>query len=122
MDLSEWVERPTCSVGRLQIPVGDSAKISPCVQCSCTREGVSTAVYFDGNSVAVRFFTQFLSVVPQPVCQSLRVTNCVQLTESTDLRALLADDVCRVQCAFLLRGDPARDVSDDALQRLQPVR
>ncbi|XP_034244219.1 uncharacterized protein LOC117646942 [Thrips palmi] len=94
MDLSEWVERPTCNVGRLEIPVGDSAKLSPCVQCSCTREG--------------------------PVCQSLRVTNCVQLTESTDLRALLADDVCRVQCAFLLRAAPKHALGeDDALQRLQ---
>ncbi|XP_026292684.2 uncharacterized protein LOC113217054 [Frankliniella occidentalis] len=97
VDLTEWKERPKCSVGRQEIPVGDSAKISPCVECSCTREG--------------------------PVCQSLRVTNCVSLVERADLRAVLRDDVCRVQCAFLLRPDVLGPLgqplgADDALQSL----
>ena len=60
----------------------------------------------------------------QPVCQSLRVSNCVQLAEKSDLRAVLQDDVCKVQCAFLLRAVPAHLLGDGPLgdDALQPLR
>ena len=42
----------------------------------------------------------------QPQCQSLRV-NCQQLLTDVGRDAILADSVCRVQCAFLVNPAPA---------------
>jgi len=74
----------------------------------------------------------------QPTCQSLRIPNCLALAEAPDLSAVLNDNVCRVQCAFLLQSLPAlnagvlaegsaiESVGDadgaDAGESLQPLR
>ena len=48
----------------------------------------------------------FLPLDEQPQCQSLRV-NCQQLLTEVGRDAILADNVCRVQCAFLVNPAPA---------------
>ena len=43
IDLDLWKERVSCSVGSLTIDIGSAERVSPCVMCTCTKEGVSTA-------------------------------------------------------------------------------
>ena len=42
LDLELWKERLSCTVGHTTIHVGSAERISPCVMCTCTTEGVST--------------------------------------------------------------------------------
>lgn len=55
----------------------------------------------------------------QPQCQSLRV-NCQQLLSEVGRDALLADNVCRVQCAFLVNPAPAAPAPAPQPQPQQP--
>lgn len=43
---------------------------------------------------------------PQLVCQSLKVSNCFQLASKYTMETVLADSVCKVQCAFAFRAYP----------------
>jgi hypothetical protein len=49
LDLEVWKERLSCTVGHTTINVGSAERISPCVMCTCTTEGVS--VYFRGTMI-----------------------------------------------------------------------
>ncbi len=49
LDLSLWKERVTCRVGEVSIETGHARRVSPCVMCTCTKEG--------------------------PLCQSLKIEN-----------------------------------------------
>lgn len=80
VDLQLWRERVSCSVGALTIDVGTAQRVSPCVMCTCTKEG--------------------------PVCQSLKVDNCYHLANSYSPEDILGDHVCKVQCAFAFRALP----------------
>lgn len=40
IDLELWKERVSCTVGSTNIEIGKADRISPCVMCTCTREGV----------------------------------------------------------------------------------
>nr|CAD7199365.1 unnamed protein product [Timema douglasi] len=40
LDLDLWKERLSCTVGHTLIDVGSAERISPCVMCTCTTEGV----------------------------------------------------------------------------------
>ncbi|XP_064466102.1 uncharacterized protein LOC135377535 [Ornithodoros turicata] len=80
LDLEEWKERFSCTVGKITIDVGAAERISPCVMCTCTKEG--------------------------PLCQSLRINNCFLLAKSFSKNYILADHVCKVQCAFAFRALP----------------
>lgn len=55
----------------------------------------------------------------QPQCQSLRV-NCQQLLTEVGRDAILADSVCRVQCAFLVNPTPAAPAPAPAPQAPAP--
>ncbi|XP_066966367.1 uncharacterized protein [Macrobrachium rosenbergii] len=80
VNLELWKERVSCTVGRTNINIGAAERISPCVMCTCTKEG--------------------------PVCQSLKVDNCFHLAQSYSPEAILNDHVCKVQCAFAFRAFP----------------
>ncbi|RZF47556.1 hypothetical protein LSTR_LSTR009092 [Laodelphax striatellus] len=78
LDLSAWKDRASCSVGSVTIDIGATEHVSPCVTCTCTKEG--------------------------PICQSLRIANCFHLANSFSADAVLNDTVCKVQCAFVFRA------------------
>ena len=59
----------------------DAKRVSPCVMCTCTKEG--------------------------PLCQSLKIENCFHLAQSFTPKAILNDHVCKVQCAFAFRAFPS---------------
>nr|XP_045625957.1 uncharacterized protein LOC123775117 isoform X1 [Procambarus clarkii] len=80
VNLELWKERVSCGVGRTNIEIGGAERISPCVMCTCTKEG--------------------------PVCQSLKIDNCFHLAQSYSPEAILNDHVCKVQCAFAFRAFP----------------
>uniref|UniRef100_A0A6A7FZ72 Peroxidasin-like protein n=1 Tax=Hirondellea gigas TaxID=1518452 RepID=A0A6A7FZ72_9CRUS len=80
INLELWKERVSCSVGSTNIDIGAADRISPCVMCTCTKEG--------------------------PICQSLKVDNCFHLAQSYSPEAILNDHVCKVQCAFAFRAFP----------------
>ncbi|CAG0923981.1 unnamed protein product, partial [Notodromas monacha] len=80
IDFSTWQERQDCNVGRTNIDVGAADRISPCVMCTCTKEG--------------------------PICQSLKIDNCFHLARSFSPQDILEDHVCKVQCAFAFRAFP----------------
>ncbi|CAL1280221.1 unnamed protein product [Larinioides sclopetarius] len=90
-DLSMWKEKTSCDHqmegGRINIPMGHSHRISPCVTCSCTKEGM--------------------------VCQSLKISNCFQLASTYTRETILEDDVCKVQCAFAFRAYPQFETNLD---------
>jgi hypothetical protein len=41
LDLDLWKERVDCEVKGKNITVGSAQRVSPCVMCTCTKEGVS---------------------------------------------------------------------------------
>ncbi|KAG8228883.1 hypothetical protein J437_LFUL007620 [Ladona fulva] len=81
IDLSHWKQRRSCSIGGQNIETGAALRTSPCVMCTCTAEG--------------------------PICQSLKIGNCFQLAHSFSADAILTDDVCKVQCAYVFRALPS---------------
>ncbi|XP_040565059.1 uncharacterized protein [Lepeophtheirus salmonis] len=81
LDLDLWKERVMCKVGDIHIDTGDARRVSPCVMCTCTKEG--------------------------PLCQSLKIENCFHLAQSFSPKAILEDHVCKVQCAFAFRAFPS---------------
>ncbi|XP_071043918.1 uncharacterized protein [Parasteatoda tepidariorum] len=83
IDLEQWKERVSCTVGKVTIDVGSADRISPCVMCTCTKEG--------------------------PICQSLRINNCIHLASTYSKESVLNDHVCKVQCAFAFRALPQVD-------------
>ena len=86
IDLELWKERVSCTVGSTNIEVGKADRISPCVMCTCTREGVSYRSYETDiwwNYINVIYFTAHLPVTEggqllptgpdfQPGCNSER--------------------------------------------------
>ncbi|KAG8198386.1 hypothetical protein JTE90_021631 [Oedothorax gibbosus] len=85
IDLDQWKERVSCTVGKVTIDVGSADRISPCVMCTCTKEG--------------------------PICQSLRINNCLHLASTYSKESVLADHVCKVQCAYAFRAFPQVDIA-----------
>ena len=41
INLELWKEQVSCNVGKTEIDIGGASRISPCVMCTCTKEGVS---------------------------------------------------------------------------------
>ncbi|KAG8175633.1 hypothetical protein JTE90_001062 [Oedothorax gibbosus] len=86
IDLRFWRDHKSCDYvtddgnRRINVIMGHSHRISPCVTCSCTKEGM--------------------------VCQSMKISNCFQLATSYTREKILEDDVCKVQCAFAFRAYP----------------
>ncbi|XP_063866938.1 heme peroxidase 2-like [Scylla paramamosain] len=80
VNLELWKERVSCGVGKTNIDISGAERISPCVMCTCTKEG--------------------------PVCQSLKIDNCFHLAQSYSPESILNDHVCKVQCAFAFRAFP----------------
>ena len=68
---------------------GDAKRVSPCVMCTCTKEG--------------------------PLCQSLKIENCFHLAQSFTPKAILNDHVCKVQCAFAFRAFPSVKTGDNKI-------
>lgn len=58
-----------------------------------------------------------LQLQQQPICNSLKVKNCLNLSKSYSRDEILADSVCKVQCSFALRILPQferKPLSNDA--------
>lgn len=108
IDFSHWAERGSrCNINNKLIEAGKTEQISPCVSCVCTKEGVRTCT---GVSVMWSLLTFiFFPSFSQPICNSMRVKNCLSLTNSFSRQEILQDSVCKVQCAFALRLVPAID-------------
>ncbi|XP_067144092.1 uncharacterized protein [Centruroides vittatus] len=85
IDLSKWKESVSCDVGNVEIEIGKAGRVSPCIMCTCSKEG--------------------------PLCQSLKVTNCYKLASTYSKEAILADNVCKVQCTYAFRAFPHINVS-----------
>ncbi|GAV03930.1 hypothetical protein RvY_14293-2 [Ramazzottius varieornatus] len=84
LDLSLWKESSSCNVSGITIQLGRSAKVSPCLSCTCTKEG--------------------------PFCQSVVIRNCRKLMEQFPLSDLMSDSICRAQCLPIFRIEK-KDVS-----------
>jgi len=80
INLELWKEQVSCTVGSTDIEIGGANRVSPCVMCTCTKEG--------------------------PICQSLKIDNCFHLAQSYSPELILNDHVCKVQCAFAFRAFP----------------
>ena len=91
VDLELWKERVSCTVGATNIEVGKADRISPCVMCTCTKEGVRIAAVI----VRLEFSLDTLVFVrnAQPICQSLKIVNCFQLAQTFSPAAILNDHV-----------------------------
>ncbi|KPM04939.1 heme peroxidase-like protein 1 [Sarcoptes scabiei] len=86
MDLTKWRDfERSCHVGDKMIASGKSQRISPCVNCVCTLEGV--------------------------FCQSIRVENCQQLLFSFTIQQIQSDRSCLVQCAYSIRNNQLQQSS-----------
>ncbi|BET01861.1 Animal haem peroxidase [Nesidiocoris tenuis] len=75
MDLEPWRESPACSVKGVSIDVGRTSNTSPCVTCTCTKEGA--------------------------ICQSVKVKNCVSLLHKFGADEVAKDTSCKVQCLYV---------------------
>ncbi|CAG2119679.1 unnamed protein product [Medioppia subpectinata] len=90
IDLTQWRERGnSCVVNNRVLAIGRADRISPCVNCICTFEGIR--------------------------CQSLRINDCNELFSSHSRQDILNDSVCKVQCAFSfghnMRSQQSRRIS-----------
>ncbi|OXA60413.1 Peroxidasin [Folsomia candida] len=80
LDFDWWTDRVECIVKGKSIKVGAALRVSPCVMCTCTKEG--------------------------PLCQSMKINNCVRLSRLYEARELVEDHVCKVQCALVFKVFP----------------
>ncbi|XP_035204868.1 uncharacterized protein LOC118179818 [Stegodyphus dumicola] len=91
LDLSHWKDKTSCHLNTgdegFTVAMGHSHRISPCVTCSCTKEGM--------------------------ICQSMKITNCFELASTYTRELILKDDVCKVQCAFAFRAYPQFETNLD---------
>jgi len=79
INLNMWKdEAHKCKVDGIDIPLGQSRRISPCTSCTCTRDNAE--------------------------CQSLRVNNCKQLIAEVGVEAVRRDNICKTQCSFALNS------------------
>ncbi|CAH1398171.1 unnamed protein product [Nezara viridula] len=77
IDLTHWKERASCFIENVSIDTGRTINISPCVSCTCTKEG--------------------------PICQSIKVKNCISLLHNYTPDAVANDTVCKVQCLYIFK-------------------
>ena len=80
VDLELWKERVSCTVGATNIEVGKADRISPCVMCTCTKEGVTQS--FNSILLNIRLinyrlcWTAYLSVTEDrqllPTCTNVQ--------------------------------------------------
>lgn len=77
LDFQLWQDAGICNISEVSIAVGSSARITPCMTCTCTKEG--------------------------PFCQSVAVRNCRTLLNNFPISALMGDDVCKTQCSSFLK-------------------
>uniref|UniRef100_A0A0K8SGF7 Peroxidasin n=3 Tax=Lygus hesperus TaxID=30085 RepID=A0A0K8SGF7_LYGHE len=75
MSFEPWKQSAACSAKGINIDVGRTANTSPCVSCTCTKEG--------------------------PTCQSIKVKNCVGLLQKFGAEAVAKDTACKVQCLYV---------------------
>ncbi|PIO67353.1 heme peroxidase, partial [Teladorsagia circumcincta] len=72
-DLFEWIDREYCLVDHRVINMGKTKRITPCVTCTCTREG--------------------------PECHSITIEHCERLFDDYLVSDIAKDPVCVIQCA-----------------------
>ncbi|XP_014241110.1 uncharacterized protein LOC106661888 [Cimex lectularius] len=77
IDLAHWKDSASCSIKQINIDIGRTANISPCVSCTCTKEG--------------------------PICQTVKVNNCISLLQNFSPDSVAADTSCKVQCLYVFK-------------------
>lgn len=45
INLDLWKDRADCQTNGKEIQLGSALRVSPCVMCTCTKEGVKVVVY-----------------------------------------------------------------------------
>ena len=86
IDLTKWKDFDrSCMIKNKLIQVGHTRRISPCVNCVCTLEGV--------------------------VCKSLKVKDCSQLKADFSRDDIRADQSCTVQCAYAMQNNQIQSSS-----------
>lgn len=77
MNLWKWRDTSkTCRVAGRTLSLGKHRRISPCMNCACTAEGV--------------------------LCRSIKVDQCATLLASFARPEIESDEACMVQCAFAM--------------------
>ncbi|WKY05060.1 hypothetical protein Q1695_005794 [Nippostrongylus brasiliensis] len=89
-DLFEWVEREYCIVDHRVVNLGTTKRITPCVTCTCTKEG--------------------------PQCHSITIDNCDRLFNDYLAADIAKDPVCVIQCSRHIRRESER-ISSSKKQR-----
>ncbi|KAK5969624.1 hypothetical protein GCK32_005079 [Trichostrongylus colubriformis] len=84
-DLFEWVDRDYCLVDHRVINMGKTKRITPCVTCTCTREG--------------------------PECHSITIEHCDRLFDDYLVSDIEKDPVCVIQCARAVKERRRTNVS-----------
>ncbi|EYC02098.1 hypothetical protein Y032_0102g3482 [Ancylostoma ceylanicum] len=72
-DFFEWLDRDYCLIDHRVINLGKTKRITPCVTCTCTKEG--------------------------PECHSITVEHCERLFDDYLASDIAKDPVCVIQCA-----------------------
>ncbi|KIH65900.1 animal hem peroxidase [Ancylostoma duodenale] len=76
-DFFEWLDRDYCLIDHRVINIGKTKRITPCVTCTCTKEG--------------------------PECHSITVEHCDRLFDDYLASDIAKDPVCVIQCARAVR-------------------
>ncbi|RCN37044.1 heme peroxidase [Ancylostoma caninum] len=76
-DFFEWLDRDYCLIDHRVINLGKTKRITPCVTCTCTKEG--------------------------PECHSITVEHCDRLFDDYLASDIAKDPVCVIQCARAVR-------------------
>ncbi|KAK6746559.1 hypothetical protein RB195_000059 [Necator americanus] len=73
----EWLDRDYCLIDHRVINLGRTKRITPCVACTCTKEG--------------------------PECHSITVDRCERLFDDYLISDIAKDPVCVIQCARIIK-------------------
>ncbi|CAB3404180.1 unnamed protein product [Caenorhabditis bovis] len=77
VDLSLWKERNNCELNGRTVALGDSVHMTPCVTCTCTKEGIA--------------------------CNPTKVDSCEKLTHKYLLTDISKDTSCMIQCTDYMK-------------------
>ncbi|CEF70720.1 Peroxidasin-like protein [Strongyloides ratti] len=77
INLNEWKEDLSCQIKDKEIELGKTIDITPCVSCTCTKDGT--------------------------ICHPKKIINCEKLLSMFSKNEILNDTSCIIQCSILLK-------------------
>uniref|UniRef100_A0A0K0EXE9 Peroxidasin-like protein (inferred by orthology to a human protein) n=1 Tax=Strongyloides venezuelensis TaxID=75913 RepID=A0A0K0EXE9_STRVS len=78
INLNEWKENSSCEMEGKKIVYGTAFDVTPCVSCTCTKEGV--------------------------ICNPKKIINCERLLAKYGRKIMFDDTACMVQCSMILKN------------------